>query len=160
MLFEPVANVPAGGEEEPFLIGRDGHELVTHVTIGLGSHPSPQHDQMPRKWSELAREVIEVVPTLREKERGAPVYESSRRSGSSRADGTASRAGVRDEPRLRLGSHRLSRRTKGRELIAKRSDSGFRRNTLRFDPLELRLCFREFSDQRVPRCGGRVSGWR
>jgi hypothetical protein len=45
---------------------------------------------------------------------------------------------------------------KGRELIAKRSDSGFRRNTLGFDPLEVRLCFREFGDEWVTRRGRRT----
>ena len=39
---------------------------------------------------------------------------------------------------------------------AKRIDSRFRRNTLRFDPLEVRFRLREFSDERVPRYEGRV----
>ena len=53
-------------------------------------------------------------------------------------------------------SHGLRRRIKRRELVSKRRDSDVRCGTLRFDPLEVQLCFREFSDQPVPRCGGRV----
>jgi hypothetical protein len=63
---------------------------------------------------------------------------------------------VGDKPRQRLGHHGPRSRIKRCELVSKRIDSGFRRNTLRFDPLEVRLRLREFSDERVPRRGGRV----
>src|ERR1700694_6016285 len=76
-VVEALANVPASGKQEPFLSGRDGRELLTHVAVGLGSHPSPQHDKMPRKRSKLAREVLEVVPALGQQDRGAPTDESS-----------------------------------------------------------------------------------
>jgi hypothetical protein len=72
-VVEALANVPASGKQEPFLCGRDRRELLTHVAVGLGSHPSAQHDKMPRKRSKLAREVLEVVPALGQQDRGAPI---------------------------------------------------------------------------------------
>ena len=52
-VVEALANVPSSGKQEPFLSGRDRRELLTHVAVGLGSHPSAQHDKMPRKRSRL-----------------------------------------------------------------------------------------------------------
>ena len=41
------------------------------------------------------------------------------------------------------------------ELLSKRGNSGFRRGTLRFDPVEVRLCLGELGDERVTRRGRR-----
>ena len=60
------------------------------------------------------------------------------------------------KPRQRLGHHGPRSPIKRCELLSKRVDSGVCRGTLRFDPLEVRLRLREFSDERVPRSGGRV----
>ena len=68
-IVESLTDVPAGGEQESFLSGRDGGEPVTHVASRLGAHPSLQDDQMPRKRSELACEVLEVVPALGQEDR-------------------------------------------------------------------------------------------
>src|SRR5207244_9395515 len=76
-IVESLADIPPGGEQESFLSGRDGGEPVTHVASSLGAHPSLQDDQMPRKRSELAREVLEMVPALGQENRGAPICEGS-----------------------------------------------------------------------------------
>jgi hypothetical protein len=60
------------------------------------------------------------------------------------------------EPRQRLGNDGPRSRIKSRELVSKRSDSGFRRGTLRFDPLEVRLCLSELGDEWVTSCGSRA----
>ncbi len=57
------------------------------------------------------------------------------------------------EPRQRLGRQRPRSRIKRCELVSKRGDSGFRRDTLRFDPREVRLCLRELGDEWVRRNG-------
>src|SRR5229473_450857 len=76
-IVEPLTDVPADGEQEPFLSGRDGREPVTHVAAYLASHPSLQHDEMPRKRSELAREILEMIPALGQEDRGAPICEGT-----------------------------------------------------------------------------------
>ena len=43
-----------------------------------------------------------------------------------------------------------------RELVSKRGDSGVRRGTLRFDPLEVGLCLRELGDERVATRGSQA----
>ena len=60
------------------------------------------------------------------------------------------------KPRQRLGHHGPRSRIKRCELLSKPVDSGVCRGALRFDPLEVRLRLREFSDERIPRSGGRV----
>lgn len=51
----------------------------------------------------------------------------------------------------------MRRRIKRRQLIAKRNDLGRRRGTLRFYPLEVGLCLREFGDERVTTRGSQAN---
>lgn len=60
-----------------------------------------------------------------------------------------------DKPRQRFGHHGPRSRIKRCELLSKRGNSSLRCDTLRFDPIEVRLCFRELGDERVTTHGRR-----
>src|SRR6266542_4715867 len=62
------------------------------------------------------------------------------------------------KPRQRLGHRGPRSRIKCCELLSKRVDSGVCRSALRFDPLEVRLRLREFSDERVRGAEGESFG--
>lgn len=62
---------------------------------------------------------------------------------------------VGGEPRRWEGSQWSRWRFVRCELLSKRGNSGFRRGTLRFDPVEVRLCLGELGDERVARRGRR-----
>ena len=68
-IIEPLSDVSPCGKQEPFLSIRDGCKPLAHIAGGLDSHSSPQHNHVPRKRPELAREILEMVLALGSEDR-------------------------------------------------------------------------------------------
>ena len=71
-VIEPLADIAAGGQDQPLLGGGDRGESPRGIATLLRAHAAMQHDEMAGKPLQLVGEIPEMVLPLREEDRRPP----------------------------------------------------------------------------------------
>ena len=75
VIGKPFAKIASSGENEPFLIVGDLKGRLGSFALG-GRHPAPEDNKVPYEARKAALKVFEMVPSLRQHDRGALRFQS------------------------------------------------------------------------------------